>query len=146
MTTQAKPFQFGKFLIEQRSIIALLVLIAIVSMINPDFFSVDNILNILRQTSVNAIIAVGMTFVILIAGIDLSVGSVLALTGAIAASMVSTELPILLVIPITLLIGTLLGGISGVIVAKESTSLHCYSRNHDLITWCDHGLYRWTPN
>ncbi|XYU81632.1 ribose ABC transporter permease [Pasteurella multocida] len=119
MTTQAKPFQFGKFLIEQRSIIALLVLIAIVSMINPDFFSVDNILNILRQTSVNAIIAVGMTFVILIAGIDLSVGSVLAaLTGAIAASMVSTELPILLVIPITLLIGTLLGGISGVIVAK----------------------------
>lgn len=81
MTTQAKPFQFGKFLIEQRSIIALLVLIAIVSMINPDFFSVDNILNILRQTSVNAIIAVGMTFVILIAGIDLSVGSVLALTG-----------------------------------------------------------------
>lgn len=118
MTTQAKPFQFGKFLIEQRSIIALLVLIAIVSMINPDFFSVDNILNILRQTSVNAIIAVGMTFVILIAGIDLSVGSVLALTGAIAASMVSTELPILLVIPVTLLIGTLLGGISGVIVAK----------------------------
>lgn len=63
-------------------------------MINPDFFSVDNILNILRQTSVNAIIAVGMTFVILIAGIDLSVGSVLALTGAIAASMVSIELPI----------------------------------------------------
>lgn len=119
MTTQAKPFQFGKFLIEQRSIIALLVLIAIVSMINPDFFSVDNILNILRQTSVNAIIAVGMTFVILIAGIDLSVGSVLALTGAIAASMVSTELPILLVIPITLLIGTLLGG-SAVLLSRKA--------------------------
>ena len=103
---------------EQRSIIALLVLIGVVSAINPNFFTVDNILNILRQTSVNAIIAVGMTFVILIAGIDLSVGSILALTGAFAASMVGTELSILLVIPAVLLIGTLLGTLSGVIVAK----------------------------
>ncbi|PJG84902.1 ribose ABC transporter permease [Conservatibacter flavescens] len=117
-TQTTQSFQLGRFLLEQRSIIALLVLIAIVSMINPDFFSMDNILNILRQTSVNAIIAVGMTFVILIAGIDLSVGSVLALTGAIAASMVGMEMSIFLVIPLTLLIGTLLGGVSGVIVAK----------------------------
>ena len=108
----------GKFLLEQRSIIALLVLIGVVSAINTNFFTVDNILNILRQTSVNAIIAVGMTFVILIAGIDLSVGSILALTGAFAASMVGTELSILLVIPAVLLIGTLLGTLSGVIVAK----------------------------
>ncbi|TYG35115.1 ribose ABC transporter permease [Lonepinella koalarum] len=118
MTTEKHSFQFGKFLLEQRSIVALLVLIAIVSAINPDFFSLDNILNILRQTSVNAVIAVGMTFVILIAGIDLSVGSILALTGAIAASLVGAEYPILLVVPATLLLGTLLGSISGVIVAK----------------------------
>ena len=116
--TEQQNIKLGKFLLGQRSIIALLVLIGLVSAINPDFFSVDNILNILRQTSVNAIIAVGMTFVILIAGIDLSVGSILALTGAFAASMVGAELPVLLVIPLVLLIGTLLGGISGVIVAK----------------------------
>ncbi|MBN6060026.1 ribose ABC transporter permease [Aggregatibacter actinomycetemcomitans] len=116
--TEQQNIKLGKFLLEQRSIIALLVLIGVVSAINPDFFSVDNILNILRQTSVNAIIAVGMTFVILIAGIDLSVGSILALTGAFAASMVGAELLVLLVIPLVLLIGTLLGGISGVIVAK----------------------------
>ena len=118
MTTKKNNFKLGRFLLEQRSIIALLVLILIVSVINPDFFTLDNILNILRQTSVNAIIAVGMTFVILIAGIDLSVGSILALTGAIAATMVNSELPIFFVLPATLLIGTLLGGISGVIVAK----------------------------
>lgn len=99
-------FKLGKMLLEQRSVIALLILIAIVSMINPDFFSIDNILNILRQTSINAIIAVGMTFVILIAGIDLSVGSILALTGAVAASLVSMELSIFMVIPLTLLLGT----------------------------------------
>lgn len=117
MHTQ-NSFKLGKFLLEQRSILALSVLIGIVSAINPDFFTIDNILNILRQTSVNAIIAVGMTFVILIAGIDLSVGSVLALTGAVAASLVSNELSVLLVIPAVLFIGTLLGGISGVIIAK----------------------------
>ncbi|WP_109077804.1 ribose ABC transporter permease [Aggregatibacter kilianii] len=117
MTTQHNV-KLGKFLLEQRSIIALLVLIGVVSAINPDFFSVDNILNILRQTSVNAIIAVGMTFVILIAGIDLSVGSILALTGAFAASMIGAELPVIFVIPMVLLIGTLLGTLSGVIVAK----------------------------
>ncbi|MGR6980773.1 ribose ABC transporter permease [Testudinibacter sp. P27/CKL/0425] len=121
MTTQTstkKSFNLGHFLIEQRSIIALLILVAIVSMLNPNFFSMDNILNILRQTSVNAIIAVGMTFVILIAGIDLSVGSVLALTGAFAATMVGLDLSIFIVVPVVLIAGVLLGGVSGLIVAK----------------------------
>lgn len=117
-TTVNKQFNLKEFLIEQRSIIALLVLIAIVSSISPNFFTIDNLLNILRQTSVNAIIAVGMTFVILTAGIDLSVGSILALTGAVAASLVNMELSIFVVIPLVLLFGTLLGSISGVIVAK----------------------------
>ncbi len=62
-----------EWLIEQKSLIALVFLIVVVSFLNPNFFTVDNILNILRQTSVNAIIAVGMTLVILTAGIDLSV-------------------------------------------------------------------------
>lgn len=69
MATQTmtnKQFNLKEFLIEQRSIIALLVLIVIVSFISPNFFTIDNLLNILRQTSVNAIIAVGMTFVILL--------------------------------------------------------------------------------
>ncbi|MFC0309950.1 ribose ABC transporter permease [Gallibacterium trehalosifermentans] len=113
-----KQFNIKEFLIEQRSIIALLVLIVTVSLISPNFFTIDNLLNILRQTSVNAIIAVGMTFVILTAGIDLSVGSILALTGAIAASLVNLELSIFVVIPLVLLFGTLLGGISGIIIAK----------------------------
>jgi ribose transport system permease protein len=94
------------------------VLIGVVSFLSPNFFTADNLLNILRQTSVNAIMAVGMTLVILTAGIDLSVGSVLALCGALAATMVAMELPIGLVIPLTLGAGALLGGISGLIIAK----------------------------
>ncbi|MEJ3627813.1 ribose ABC transporter permease [Vibrio vulnificus] len=107
-----------EWLIEQKSLIALLFLIVVVSFLNPNFFTVDNILNILRQTSVNAIIAVGMTLVILTAGIDLSVGSVLALCGAFAASLVAMEVPVLIAMPTALLAGAALGAISGVIIAK----------------------------
>ncbi|MEH0367282.1 ribose ABC transporter permease [Vibrio mimicus] len=107
-----------EWLIEQKSLIALLFLVVVVSFLNPNFFTVDNILNILRQTSVNAIIAVGMTLVILTAGIDLSVGSVLALCGAFAASLIAMEVPVLLAVPTALLAGAVLGAISGIIIAK----------------------------
>ncbi|WP_407333545.1 ribose ABC transporter permease [Enterovibrio sp. 27052020O] len=106
------------WLIEQKSLIALLLLIAVVSFLNPNFFTVDNILNILRQTSINAIIAVGMTLVILTAGIDLSVGSVLALCGAFAASLIAMEVPVLVAVPTALFAGAVLGAISGIIIAK----------------------------
>ena len=107
-----------EWLIEQKSLIALVFLIVVVSFLNPNFFTVDNILNILRQTSVNAIIAVGMTLVILTAGIDLSVGSVLALCGAFAATMIGMEIPVIIAVPTALLAGAALGAISGVIIAK----------------------------
>lgn len=116
--TSSSRYFSKAWLLEQKSLIALLVLIAVVSFLNPNFFMLDNLLNILRQTSVNAIIAVGMTVVILTAGIDLSVGSVLALCGAVAATMVGLELPVYLVIPAALALGAALGGISGVIIAK----------------------------
>lgn len=104
--------------IEQKSLIALILLIAVVSVLNENFFTMGNILNILRQTSVNAIIAVGMTLVILTAGIDLSVGSVLALCGAFAATLIGMEMPVMLAIPVALAAGAALGAMSGVIIAK----------------------------
>ncbi|MGF1804890.1 ribose ABC transporter permease [Aliivibrio sifiae] len=116
---QKKSGIFSKeWLIEQKSLIALLLLIVVVSFLNDNFFTVDNILNILRQTSVNAIIAVGMTLVILTAGIDLSVGSVLALCGAFAATMIGLEIPVMIAVPTALLAGAALGAISGIIIAK----------------------------
>lgn len=121
MTTQTlsrRGIMSKAWWIENKSLVALLVLIGVVSFLSPNFFTADNLLNILRQTSVNAIMAVGMTLVILTAGIDLSVGSVLALCGALAATMVAMELPIALVVPLTLGAGSLLGGISGLIIAK----------------------------
>jgi ribose transport system permease protein len=107
-----------EWLLEQKSLIALLVLIAVVSSMSPNFFTVNNLFNILQQTSVNAIMAVGMTLVILTSGIDLSVGSLLALTGAVAASVVGLEVNALVAVAAALAVGTAVGAVTGIIVAK----------------------------
>ncbi|CDG96349.1 high-affinity D-ribose transport protein (ABC superfamily, membrane) [Xenorhabdus bovienii str. puntauvense] len=106
------------WLMEQKSLIALLILIVVVSFLSPNFFTLNNLFNILQQTSVNAIMAVGMTLVILTSGIDLSVGSLLALTGAVAASMVSTDVNALVAVVAALALGAAIGACTGVIVAK----------------------------
>ena len=67
-----------RLLLRNKSLIGLILLVAAVAMINRNFLAVDNLLNVLRQTSINAVMAMGMTFVILTAGIDLSVGALLA--------------------------------------------------------------------
>lgn len=70
-----------------QSLLALLVLCIALSLLTDKFFSADNLINVLRQVAVNVCIATGMTLVVLTAGIDLSVGSTLALCGAIAAGL-----------------------------------------------------------
>lgn len=112
-----KKMNVKKILIDNKSLVGLLLMMAVISVLSPNFLSVDNLLNILRQTSINAIIAVGMTYVILTAGIDLSVGSVLALAGAVCASMISADTPLLLAVVATLLIGGALGAANGVVVS-----------------------------
>lgn len=107
-----------EFLVEHKAVITLVFLVVVMSVCNPYFLTWNNGLLILQQTSINAIIAVGMTFVILTRGIDLSVGSVLALSGMFCASMVYHDLPIVVVMSLTMLIGAALGLISGFIIVK----------------------------
>ena len=77
-------------LVKFQSIIALLVMCIALSFLSDRFLSADNGWNVMRQISVNMIISVGMTLVILTGGIDLSVGSILALTGAITAFLLKS--------------------------------------------------------
>lgn len=107
-----------RLLIEQKSLITLLVLVILVSSLNSHFFTLNNIFNILQQTSINAIIAVGMTLVILTAGIDLTVGSLFALTGAIAASIIGADISPFIAVTAVLALGAVIGAGTGVIVAK----------------------------
>lgn len=101
-----------------KPLIGLIVFSIIVSIINPRFLSQANILNVLRQTSINSIIAIGMTFVILTGGIDLSVGSILALCGAVMAFWINSGINSVIALIITLFLGLIFGIINGIFVAK----------------------------
>lgn len=79
-------------LIKLQSLIALFILCFALTLLTDKFLTVDNAWNVMRQISVNICIATGMTLVVLTAGIDLSVGSVLALTGAVAAGLLKNGL------------------------------------------------------
>lgn len=98
--------------------IGLILIILIISILEPRFLATSNLLNVLRQVSMNALIAFGMTFVILTGGIDLSVGSILALTGAVTAGMMASGMDPILAMLIGLLLGAVLGAINGIIIAK----------------------------
>ncbi|PWX46314.1 ribose ABC transporter permease [Clostridium perfringens] len=101
-----------------KSLIGLVLLCIVITIVTPNFLSVSNITNVFTQVSVNAIIAIGMTFVILTGGIDLSVGSTLAISGAVGASIVKLTGNVFLAIIVAAVIGIAVGLINGLLVSK----------------------------
>lgn len=98
--------------------LGLIILIVIVSILNPSFLEPLNILNLLRQVAINALIAFGMTFVILTGGIDLSVGAILALSSALTAGMMVSGIDPMLAILIGCILGGLMGMVNGLFITK----------------------------
>ncbi|WP_419954555.1 ribose ABC transporter permease RbsC [Neobacillus niacini] len=99
-------------------LLGLIILIVIVSILNPSFLEPLNILNLLRQVAINALIAFGMTFVILTGGIDLSVGAILALSSALTAGMMVSGIDPILAILIGCILGGLMGMVNGLFITK----------------------------
>jgi len=99
-------------------IIAFLIMIFTMSLLSDRFLTLSNTLNILRQSSINGIIAVGMTMVILTAGIDLSVGSILGLTAVITADLLHSGIPPFLAVIIGLLLGIFIGLVNGLLITR----------------------------
>ena len=117
---QLKNEHIPKFISKYGTLLAFVFLIILISLLSPQFLKLPNIINILRQTSVNGIIAVGMTFVIITGGIDLSVGSLLALTSVVACSFAHPgEYPLLFPLAIGLVVGLFGGFLNGFIIAKK---------------------------
>ena len=115
----AKKFNSRQFFREYGIVIALLLIILLLSIISPNFLTFNNIMNVLRQVSINGLLALGATFVILTAGIDLSVGAVLAFSGVVTASLVQGgAYPDWVAILAGLAAGLVLGLINGIVVAK----------------------------
>jgi ribose transport system permease protein len=98
--------------------IALLVLCAALALLSPDFLTVGNLFDVTRQVSINAVISFGMTVVILLGGIDLSVGSILAVSSLVIALLMRAGEAASLATLIGILSGVLMGAVNGLLVAK----------------------------
>ena len=98
------------------------VAFAVFAAFAPHFSSAENLVNVSLQASITAIIAAGMTFVILTGGIDLSVGSVVALSGIATTAALSAGAPLPLAILAGMGFGALSGGIAGLLVARFSVA------------------------
>ncbi|HEY5551799.1 MAG TPA: ribose ABC transporter permease [Opitutaceae bacterium] len=93
------------------------VLCGVITILTPHFFTVSNLLNVAQQTVINAIIAVGLTYVIISAGIDLSVGSILAFSGVVMAHALGAGVPVPIAIAIGIAVGAGCGIVNGLLIA-----------------------------
>lgn len=113
--------RFLRLLTEQREA-ALLSFIVVFSVgmfiATPDFLTAGNLLSVLLGASIKAIVAVGMTVLLVSGGFDLSVGSVLALGGVVAGSLALAGVPVPLTVAAAISVGLLIGAVNGVFVAK----------------------------
>lgn len=103
------------------ALLVLCVLLAVLPATSSSFLSTQNAFNILRQISTNMLIACAMTMVIILGGIDLSVGSIIALSGVIAAGCVSRyELPIVVALIAGAVIGLVIGVFNGFVICRTT--------------------------
>ena len=120
-------------LIRLRALLALIALVGALSFLSPAFLTTANLAILLKHVAINAIMAVGMTFVILSGGIDLSVGSIAGLAGMIAGGLIDKGLTlpmfgvvvyfqVWLVVAIAMLAGALVGAVNGLLVARLSVA------------------------
>ncbi|MCB5410321.1 ABC transporter permease [Pseudogemmobacter faecipullorum] len=123
----ASGFQAAQMMQKYGIVLALALCCAVLAVISENFLTTRNLLNVLRQVSINGILAIGMTFVILTRGIDLSVGSVVALAGVVAGSFATSSTATFIpgapwFAPVAILAGLLVGmacgGVSGLFVAR----------------------------
>lgn len=124
---QSSGFSLGRLLLEGRAFFALIAIVVVFSAKSPNYLTVSNLLIMASHVAIFGILAIGMLLVILNGGIDLSVGSILALSGVVAgALMQGVEIPWLgvilyppvwAVVVLTCTLGALVGSINGILVA-----------------------------
>ena len=99
-------------------LIGLVLLCIVITFINPNFISSNNILNVLRQTSTNLYLALAMTMIIILGGIDLSVGSIIAVSGVVTTGLIALfDVSVLWAVVLGLVVGMIFGMINGYVAA-----------------------------
>ena len=118
----------GEFLLDQRAFVALIVLIIIFSLMSDSFLTTTNVITMTKHVAYNAILALGMLLVIITGGIDLSIGSIVGLSGIVAGTMLQgwelsvfdlTAYPaVWVVIVVSLAVGALVGALNGLLITR----------------------------
>lgn len=101
-------------------LIGLLILCTIISINSPIFLTSKNMFNVLRQISTNMYLACSMTIILIAGGIDLSVGSIIAVIGVVSGTLLNIGIPIPLVLIICLIVGAAIGSINGFIISSTT--------------------------
>ena len=101
-------------------LVVLLIEILLFAVLSKSFLTVGNLISVTRQASVTAIISFGMTLVIITGGIDLSVGSIVAVSGVLTAFEMKMGMPVALAVVFGLAIGFVAGGINGVVIGMTN--------------------------
>lgn len=124
----SRSFNLNAVLVEGRALIALIIIIAIFAALSDNYLTAGNLVTIIKQVAFNAIIALGMLLVILNGGIDLSVGSTVGLTAAVAGNLFrGLDLPLTdaimfpsvwVIVLISVAIGMLVGWVNGLLIAR----------------------------
>lgn len=116
---KSNKFNMKGFVAKYGVILGLVIIMVYFTVMKAKFLTLDNMLNMLRQTSINGLLAIGMTFVVLTGGIDLSVGSIVGASGMFAALVARTVtgMPWYLAVLVGLGVGLLLGAVNGVIIS-----------------------------
>jgi erythritol transport system permease protein len=124
---KGQGLNLGRLLLEGRAFFALIAIVAVFSALSPNYLTVSNLLIMASHVAIYGILAIGMLLVILNGGIDLSVGSVLALSGVVAGALmqgieivplgVILFLPVWAVVVVTCCVGALVGAVNGVLIA-----------------------------
>ena len=118
MEKQMKKLHFKELLKKYNLLFLLLFFVIVATIVSKDFFSINNFMNILRAYAAPGVIAIGMTFVVLTGGIDLSVGSLAALAGMISGICLINDTSVFVAVTASVLSGVVLGTITGILVTK----------------------------
>ena len=117
-----------------------MLICAVLSLATPNFLTSPNLINVVRQISINGILAVGVTYVLLTGGVDLSLGSVVALTGVVAACFAHPgEYPVVVPVLVGVLAGTVCGAVNGLVVTRGRVAP--FIATLGMMTW--RAAWRW---
>ena len=118
MNKLAKGLDYKGLILKYIMYVLLVVMIVFLALRSDKFMTVANVMTILRQISITSLVAIGMTMIIILAQIDLSVGSVVAFSTVVNAMLMRAGVPIPLAIILTIIIGAAWGAFAGIIIAK----------------------------